>query len=310
MMSANTSRNALPAWSIFAMCVFAVGSTPARTLSVDLPLIPAEDQTNRLATTLAVTALNNARSDSDTATLTGNILADLEISFNPSTHEVAAVHSIEFTGGRVYMSNLSFTLSYGFLLGKIEAQSTGVSGFPSSPSGPGLVMGDTFSTIDHSFVFNEGSVSAYGTGLLGGLFDPINLDLSEEPLQASADTQGMISVRLADLTGDQAIYQVYLILPVIFTQEFPVAEGVTASFTGNGTIVAAGSFTIPICPLHSDLVGEDCRVDLSDLAAFSQQWFLWSDRLPCPLTADLEGQNCIVDLNDLAILVTEWLLSE
>lgn len=300
-------------WSwllLLASSVFAAGTIQARTLSVDLPLIPAEEQTNRLATTLAVTALNNTRSDSDTATLTGKILANLEISLNPATHEVAGVHSIEFTGGLVHMSDLSFTLSYGILLGKIEARTTGIAGFPSSPSGPGPVVGENFNTIDHMFVFNQGSVSAYGTGVMGSLFDPISQDLSEEPIEASAETEGILSVELDNIAGSQATYRVYLILPVIIAQEFPVVEGVTASFTGNGTIVASGSITIPVCLLHSDLVGDDCYVDLSDLAAFSEQWFLSSDQNPCPLLADLDGQDCLVDLNDLAIFVSEWLLSE
>jgi len=71
--------------------------------------------------------------------------------------------------------------------------------------------------------------------------------------------------------------------------------------------VATGTFTIPICRLLSDLAGDDCRVDLADLAVICEQWLASSDQDPCPLWADLAGQDCFVGLDDLLVLAAEWL---
>lgn len=296
-------------WVLLCAPLLVPGPVQAGIVGVDMPLVPADAQSNRLAATLTVTFVGVKVSDSDTATLTGNLLANLDLSIDPSTSAVTEVRSIEFTGGLIKMTDMSFTLNFGFLLGKIQANTTGLTGYPSSPNGPGPVAGTSFNTLDHSFVFDQGKVTAAGTGYVGTLFSPINQDLSAEPIVATADAVGTVSVALESIAGDLATYRVKLILPVVFDQQVPVNESVTAGFTGTGTIVATGTFTIPICRLLSDLAGEDCRVDLADLAVFSEQWLALSEEVPCPLSADIAGNDCFVGLDDLLALVAEWLAS-
>ena len=296
--------SAMLGWGVLCAAALVPGQIQARTQSVNLALSPADTQSNRLATTLTVdiAALNQRGSDSDTATLTGNILANLDLSVDPSTSAVSAVHSIEFTGGLIHMSNMSFHISFLFGSITLDVNTTGIAGIPSSPSGPGPVMGESFNTIDHPFVFNQGVITY--SGLISGV-----LDLSASPIEASADTVGTISVSLEKIDGNQATYQVHLIVPVLFS-ELIISTGSTMTVAGSGRIAATGAFTLPICRLHSDLAGADCRVDLADLAAFSQQWLASSDQIPCPLSADLAGQDCLVGLDDLLVLAAEWLASE
>lgn len=303
-------RFGLTACCLLAACIFSVVPAGARTISVNLALTPADARHNSLATALAVTALNNTKSDSDTSTLTGNILANLNLSLNPFTHAVIDVNAVEFTGGIIHMSDVSFSLSYGWLLGSIKANSSNVAGVPDSPSGPGPVVQNLFNTIDHIIVFNQGTIHASGTGIIGGLFEPITQNLADDPLPATSDSQGTLAVALQSVMGNQAIYSVDLILPVVFDQTAPINDDITVSFAGSGTIAAAGTFTVTICPLRSNLAGDDCRVDLADLAVFSAQWLASSDQIPCPLTADLDGQNCLVNLDDLAILILDWLAED
>ena len=293
------------------LCVlgFATGRIQARSIPVDLPLLPPGPATNRLAATLTVYALGTSASDNDTATVTGNVNANLDISFDRLTHEVADVNSLAFTGGSVHLSDMSFTLNYGFLLGRIEARTTQVAGTPSSPSGPGPVQAGHFNTIDHGLVLNQGSLTAYGTGLVGTLFDPITRNLAEQPVEASANTVGDLSVRLESIDA-QANYRVDPVLPVAYNDVVALDGSVTTAMVGDGVIEATGTFSIPLCDLRSDLAGDDCQIDLCDLQAFSNQWLGFSDQSPCPLAADIAGDDCHVDLSDLTILAAEWLAQQ
>ena len=281
------------------------GAVWAEAVSVELGLVPP-DETNLLEMTLTATISGDSISDSDTATVTGSVTTDLEVYFDPATHQVADVNSMAFTGGRLYFSDVSFTLDLG-IFGKIHATGTGIAATPTSPWGPGAVEGGNFNTIDHVLVVAQGLFNAYGTGIIGGFFDPVTIDLSVEPMEASADVIGTIAVSLEALDEGEATYNVVLNLPVQFDEIVLESEMVTVSVQGVGLVEAAGSFTRGICALRTDLAGDDCRVDGADLAAFCDQWLLYSDLIVCPLSADLAYDDCYVDFADFAILAHDWL---
>ncbi len=286
------------------------GRIQAETIAVDLILSEPDSQNNRLDTTLTVYTLLGARSDTDTATVTGSITANLGVYFDRSTFDVADVNSLEFTGGSIKLSDMSFILNYGTFVGTIRASTTGIAARPSSPWGPGTVDQTYFNTADHSVLLNQGSVTAYGTGLLANLFEPVTVSFADEPIEASADAVGTVAVLLDRIEGSELVYRVNLILPVAYDESVPVADGVTASIAGGGVIAAAGEFRLPKwCRLRADLTG-DCMVDLYDLIAFCEQWLTSSEAQTCPLSADLAGEDCFVDWQDFTVLAGEWLKQE
>lgn len=279
------------------------GEASAEAIGVDLNLVPA-DETNRISMTLTALVSGSEVSDSDTATITGNVTAELEIYFDPATHDVVDVNAIAFTGGRLYFSDVSFTLNFG-LFGRIEADGTGIAATPKSPSGPGPVEEGNFNTSDHVLVVDQGLFSAYGTDIVGELFEPITIDLAVEPMEASSDVIGTITVSLDAVQDAEAAYSVVLNLPVQFDEIVLEDEVATISVQGAGVVEAAGSFTR--CILHTDLAGDDCRVNAVDLAAFCEQWLSYSDLADCPLSADLAYDDCFVDFADFAVFAADWL---
>ncbi|MBE0535704.1 MAG: hypothetical protein IH624_08535 [Phycisphaerae bacterium] len=297
-------------WGMLSVACAGGGRMQAERIAVDLVLSPPDAGTNRLQTTLTVYAMGTSARDTDTATVTGTMQANLGVFIDDATYEVADVNSLEFTGGAIRLSDMSFTLNYGFLLGRIEARATGIGGAPSSPWGPGAVEAERFDTADHLVLLNEGSVAAWGTGLMGALFEPVTLLFADAPIEARADAVGTVAVRLERIDADEVIYRVDLMLPVAYDELSPINESVTAAITGGGVIAATGTFSLPRrCRFRADLTG-DCRVDLYDLMAFCDQWLTAAEEDPCPLSADLAGADCYVDLDDFAVLAEEWLGSD
>lgn len=275
----------------------------SEVIPVDLILVPA-DGTNRVDMTLTASVSGTERSDSDTATITGNMTVALEIYFDPATHDVIDVNAISFTAGRLYFSDVSFTLNFG-LLGKIEATGTGIAATPKSPSGPGPVDEGFFNTKDHVLVVDQGLFIADGTGIIGGFFEPITINLALEPMEASSDAIGTIVVSLDSVQNAEAAYNVVLNLPVQFDEVVFENEMATIFVQGAGVVEAAGSFTR--CTLRTDLAGDDCRVNALDLAAFCEQWLSYSELPVCPLSADLAYDDCFVNFADFAFFAADWL---
>ncbi len=291
-----------------ALFVFAAGAGEAagEVISAELNLVPP-GEANQLEMSLVASGDGGEISDSETSTVTGTIKADLEIHFDQATHEVTDVNSIAFAGGRVYFSDVSFTLDFGPLFGKLHATGTGIAATPASPSGPGPVEGGSFNTIDHVLIVDKGLFNASGTGIVGGLFDPMTIDLSVEPMYISSEATGTISVVLEQVQGGQATYSVTLNLPLDYDILLLETQMFALSFRGSGVVAGTGSFNRGMCMLRSDLAGEDCRVDAADLAVFCDQWLFFSDLPVCPLSADLAYNDCYVDFADFAVLAQEWL---
>ena|GEM_PF-3799550 len=292
------------------LCVFAAapGEVVGEVISAELNVVPS-DEVNRLEMSLTASGDGGEISDSDTSTVTGAIKADLEIYFDPATHEVTDVNSIAFTGGRIYFSDVSFTLDFGPLFGKVNAVGTGIAATPASPSGPGPVEGESFNTLDHVLIVDEGLFNASGTGVIGGLFDPMTIDLSVEPMEISSEATGSISVALEAVEGGGATYSVTLNLPLEYDMLLLETQMFALYFQGSGVVAGTGSFTRGMCTLRSDLAGDDCLVDAADLVVFSDEWLSYSDLPVCPLSADLAYDDCYVDFADFAVLAQEWLQS-
>jgi len=289
--------------AIFSVCLSPVfaGQSYGDVVSVDLVSLPE----SHIDTTLTINAAGLSAADSNTTTVTGNMTAQLGVDFDPEMPDVADVNSIRFTGGRLQFSDMSFTLDFSFF-GKINASATGVAATPDSPLGAAPVTDDKFDTINHLLILDQGIMYASGTGLVGGLFEPMTIDLSVEPMVLSWDDTGTVSVALESLDANEAAYSVTLILPVNYDVIVLEDESIRIDFAGTGVLKAHGQFVRSLCPLRADLAKADCRIDGADIAAFADQWLLFGNVNDCPLSADLHGGDRHVNFADFTVLANEF----
>ena len=103
-----------------SMLFFSAVIGQAETISVDLPLTTPGNQ-NNLSLTLTARYGSTVKNGTDTTSATGNMQAALEVTFDPLTHQVQEVTGLTFMGGSIQLSDVSFTLDYGLILGKIIA---------------------------------------------------------------------------------------------------------------------------------------------------------------------------------------------
>jgi len=219
---------------------------PADTVPVDLALVPPSGDINRLTLSVTVIVSGQSKTDSDQTTLSGNALADLAIGFNHATHE-ARTTGLEFTGGHFTATDVSLSLNYSFM-GTVEARATGIAGTFDTPSPPGSVTGTTFPAAEHQAVLNAGTFKAWGTGIIGTMFDPITFNLDDEPMPASGTGTGTLNVSAPQLAGNVATYDVTVELSVDLDEELYNDPPIVARAAGSGKFRASGQFnrTVPI----------------------------------------------------------------
>jgi len=216
----------------------------ADTASVDLVLVPPSGGVNRFDITVVALDWDTERHDTDTTTVTGNALSVLTFSLDPTTCE-ASVTGLEFTGGRIAISNPSFSLSYG-LLGSINAAGGGISGTLDTPVPPGSVFGSTFQASEHEMILDQGTFHASGTGVVGGLFDPMTINLAAAPITAPAQGTGVLSVSSPAVAGRAGTYDVTVTLPVNFNERVLDNDPLFVDVVGTGTLKATGQLTYPL----------------------------------------------------------------
>jgi len=270
--------------------VLLAAATPpvlADLIPVDLTLVPPSAQVNTLELTITAEALGMTFGDSDTATLTGNALVELTINFQPVTFEADTV-GLEFTGGRFAVSNVSFSLDFS-LFGEVQATGTGIAGTLDTLAPPGLVVGGAFAGSDHVAILNEGTVYAYGTGIVGGLFDPLTVNLSVDPIAAPGAQQGSLLVSSPVIAGPLATYDVTLTQPVELDQELFRDTDFVVTATGSGVLQATGQFVIPKPVLPGD-ANLDGKVDGGDYTLWADHYGECGVGLP---EGDFTGEGCV-----------------
>ncbi len=290
------------------LCLFTVACvtshSSAELVGLDLELIPVGSGCNNLNLTVSADALGTTKSDTDQTDASGALKVLIQAEFEPDTAEPIWVTSLEFTGGDLSLTDVAFNLNYGWLLGSVNIQGSGLGGTADTPNPPGPVIDSSFNTAWHELIMNRGVLDASGTGLVGGLFPPTTINLADEAIHATTQGSGTIELSLIQISGRTATYQVDLSIPVNFSEKVleDTENGIIVRVSGVGTLCAMGVFNRTYCPLASDL-DDDCKVTLSDLAQLVLQW----QKTGCTLSADLAGEDCRVDLLDFAFLTTQWL---
>ena len=216
----------------------------ADTASVDLVLVAPSGGVNRFDITVVALAWGTERHDTDTTTVTGNALSALTFDLDPTTCE-ASVTGLEFTGGRIHISDPSFHLSYA-PLGSINAAGGGISGTLDTPVPPGSVFGGTFQASEHEMILDQGTFHASGTGVVGGLFEPMTINLAAAPITAPAQGTGVLSVSSPAVAGRAGTYDVTVTLPVNFNERVLDNDPLFVDVVGTGTLKATGQLTYPL----------------------------------------------------------------
>jgi hypothetical protein len=229
------------------------GAARGEAIPVDLTFLPPSGGINRLTIQLSVT-YGVTRTDTDTADVSGNVLAELTAQFNHATHR-ARLSGLEFTGGTCAITPVSLTVSFPFV-GSIVVETTELGGAFDTPSPPGAVSGTIFQAAEHRAMVSHGQVSAYGTGAIGGLFEPMSIDLSQEPLPVTGMGMGTLDIPAPRVFGRQATYDAILTLPVTFDEVLHEEAGVTVRAAGGGTFKARGEFTRTV-PRLGDFDGDE-----------------------------------------------------
>jgi hypothetical protein len=281
----------------------------AAVVPVDLAFVPPSGSTNTVDLTVTVTAYGIPKIDSDSATVSGNMRANLNCDFDPVTRQITALTGLTFdpSGSRFEFSDVSLELNYGILIGKILIDGTDIGGTFQTPNPPGTVSAGDFDTAEHEVVLDQGTLYADGTGLLlNGLFQPMTFDLASEPITGTTEATGHISASLLSTAGYQATYDVTLTLPLSFDQELynDPDTGITVWVAAEGTFQTYGTFThFEMAWLIPGDANADGVVDDRDASILGSHWLLqegatWGD-------GDF-NRDGIVNDKDAAILAAHW----
>jgi hypothetical protein len=212
-------------------------AVPAVSASVETTLdLVSEAGFNVLSVTVEPSGLP---ADTDQSTLTGELIAELEI------HPLAAtVSELTFTGGRVNGTDTSF--SGGNFFASYNLAVTGLGGTVSTPDPPGVVdpaSGD-FDAGQHAASIDEGRTA--GSANLLGEATPIDETFTpEDPVTGSATGTGSVSLVAGDSTATGQWFDVVVTIPVDIVR-VTVESGQTITVTATGTIKAAGTVEVPL----------------------------------------------------------------
>ena len=304
--SRSIANQSIPTLTLL-LVITCAGLLHAETVPVDLTVQSGSSVDIEVSASAQVFGSTVSASDSDRTYVSGNVIADLDISFDDINPQNTTIQTVYFTGGRLLFSDTSFTLSFGFF-GQLNASASGLGGTTGTPGDPDPVIENEFDCANHTLTFDQGRFSASGSGMVGAAFDPVTYYLNEEELVVSLSAPAFITIELASMDGYLATYNIGLILPVIYEEHIYEEGTTTLSMIGNGSVNLLGTITRQTCPLFADLAGDDCYVDSADLMVFANQWLAFGDTNNCNLTADIYGQDCIVNFADFTVFAREWLV--
>ena len=237
-----SSRSRTRAWGRILAAAGLLAARPALAdrVSADLALTPSAT-TNVMTTTLTATLLGQTRQDTEASAISGNVLADLGIAFDPLTAAPAGINTIAFTGGRVAVSDTTFNLSWGFV-GSLTIKGIGIQGTVSTPTPPGLVNDGALGAADHRLLLDQGVLTVTGTSLIGAMIPPdlSQVNLADSPMGGSGDGTGSVTISAPSLGKGTASYWIELRLPVNYDELVADDDNGTMRATGSGMIEARG----------------------------------------------------------------------
>ena len=240
MMCSRSFQKVLFACVLAALAVWSAAPAGAEIIPVNLQLDPPAAPVNTLDVSITVDVTGGGSiADGDTTTASGNMLADLHATFDPA--HLATVTGLEFTGGTMAFTDMSFLLDFS-VFGSIAAASQGMQATPDTPVPPGSVTGTTFPGLEHDVIFNAGTVDFTPSGPIAGSLSPFTYSLSANPLAVTNNAPGTLTVSAPTIVALNATYDVFLSIPVDFSEIMLQDPDVSVELSGTGTIQASGQF--------------------------------------------------------------------
>ncbi len=245
-----------------------------------LTTTPASGSTNRLTLNVQVPIFGDKNV---TARVEGTINTRLEMLLNPFTGTLLDVSGLELTGGRCLLYDdsdgdrvLQLRWSIPFLASlNVDIQNLACTfdtpdpfGSMSPTTNPSIFE---FPTEEHEVIINEGTAVAKGTGLAGSV--DYSFDFNAEPMNATTEAIGKITVGNPTVAANKATYTVQIELPIAVDEALPVEGLGDVVITGSATFKAAGTFVYNLTSvgLPGDLNG-DGYVGSADLDIVRSNW--------------------------------------
>ena len=285
------SRQLVLSWLVGVILSAVVGTSRAEIVPVEFLLDDPNGPVNRIS--LEISALGGLVGDSDTATLSGNVLSELDIDFDVDDHD-GVINTVRFTGGTISFSDMTFDLRVPLFF-SASARTRDVKGTLNTLGPPTPVVGEMFPTEGHELTLNQGRVTLTGD-------TDAEISFADEPLTSSTMGQATLTIFPPIVNGTMASYDLELRMPVDFDQETD-ANGITVRIEGSGIIVASGMFTRDLPNLLlSDLTGNGA-VDFEDLTVLLAAWNTSVSAAEGNL---VNPGSTPVNFEDLTVLLADW----
>ncbi len=240
-----------PATLALAVPVLAALALPALAQPADLTIQQAQ---SGVSAQICISPPGlSTKCDTDTSSLTGSLSIELD---NYTTPTAITIHDFTF----VLSDTMNYNMDWGFFVGGIDIQLSGVTVYyatPGTPTGPVGVdgAGDFDFPAVQAFFTGTGSYQGYGP-IMGGLVGSGTFNLADFGAVDSA-IAGNVQVSSGQITlaGSQA-----------FSNSGEIS-GVTTSIDGTATVVATGNAPECIADFNAD-----GTVNTLDVLAFLNAW--------------------------------------
>ena len=219
-----------------------------------------------------------------TAKVQGTVNTKLNLVLNPFTGELLDFNGFELDGGRCLFyddsdgdQKLELSWSIPFLAGlNVQINNMGCTFDTPNPWGTVTPTSNgnvfDFPTDEHEVIIDQGTADADGSGLAGSV--DYHFDFATEPMNATTDGTGKLTIGNPSVSGTTATYSLQLELPIAVDETFPI-EGIDGDVTisGSATFKATGTFiySLTSVSLAGDL-NNDGYVGSADLDIVRANW--------------------------------------
>jgi len=265
---------------LYAGLIFA-STLQASIVTSVLNTTAASGSTNRI--TLDIDAPSPFSDKSVTARVQGTVNTRLNLMMNPFTGDLLSFNGMELTGGNcIFIDDsdgdrkMSVSWNIIFVAGlDVDIENLACSFDTPSPFGSVSPTSNdnvfNFPTEEHEVIINEGTLVADGTGLASSV--NYNMNFATEPMNATTEGTGVITIGDPSISGTKATYSLGLELPIAVNEAMPVEGLGEATISGEATFKATGSFSyyLTTVALPGDLNG-DGFVGSADLDIVRANW--------------------------------------
>ena len=249
-------------------------------------LNPASGSTNVVTLTADISTSDGSDSDSATSTATGNVLMNLDYTFNSADPQNPTLNTVDFVGGTYHLSNVSMSVHIDTpwylpdITGTANSSNLGgtLNTLGSSPA-PTLNGSGVFDASLHEAILNQGTIDIKAAGI-----SVYEMDFAAEPNGGSPEGQATLTTTCTGISGNIYTYQAVLMMPISIsesgTQDVTGVGNVDYDITAEGTFAATSvTFQQTILPPNTPPVANNdfYSVHVSDVLSVPAPGVLAND---------------------------------